>query len=148
MFSACKRQQNCAAGCMLHFKEEGFTLNPLKIHPKWELRVPGRRVFSYQGLLMGTLREFWPLILLHIHQLWLRYCYKREGQSEWEGESWNYCNMIPEQIKCGGKRNRVSILQPSVRRLYPWHLRLWPLTPRLCQWSPHFGLVLLWVTSC
>lgn len=60
----------------------------------------------------------------------------KERGSEWEGERWNYCNTIPEQLKCGEKRNRVSIPQPKVRHLYLWHLRLycglWP--PPLCHW--------------
>lgn len=137
MFSACKQQQSCAVGCMLHFQEEGFTLYLLKIHLNWELWASCARKESLflSGFLTGTLRECWPLILLHVHQLWLRYCYKRKGGSEWEGERWNYCNMISEQLKCGGKRNSFysTTLSHTPVPMASQAL-LWPLTPGLCQW--------------
>lgn len=76
MFSACQQQQSCAVGCMLHFQEEGFMLYPLKIHLNCELWAPCARQegLFLSGFLVGTLRECWPLILLHVHPLWLQYC--------------------------------------------------------------------------
>lgn len=115
------------------------------------------------------------VITILLYDIVVRYCKKRG--SEWEGERWNYSTMIPEQLKCGGKRNRDSILQASVIRLTydissstvtseSSSLSMMCICVTLCvfllpyppsssfTWLainrciPHFGLVLLWVSSC